>query len=350
MANTAAATDYPYPTIWIPVMPDEKCETPKRPWPADKRPPTLDDPRVSRLFAKGGELEGKKRFAYLLRGFDRDGNIDYFLPGDEFPLPRSKHHEAMYTLALFHSLGWPDKTSRDMLSDGVYHSLLIATELDEAQHYDPEHYFNTLPGKESYQSPRDARVSSAYLERGYFVMRVRACDYLPAQNTWVDVALDVAYTRTRQAIDKLVEIRDAIINGPEQLLYPRILVWPDNDRRALARATFRADKVEAELLAKGVRFDRAAWKQAQRLTNQALRRGVQRRCGAPGTIELTTALEQVQMAGLSMPYEGPAEDEYARYWSSLLDGYDMREKLEARSAQFLREMRDKGIPAPEAYQ
>ncbi len=326
------------------------CPRGGRDWPDDMRPLTMDDPRVKRLFAAGGALHGKKRFAYPIRAINADGTVDMFLPGDEFPLPRSKHAEALFTLAAIHTLGWPDAAHVEMLADGVYHDARIMLECDEAQHYDAEHYFNRLPGKEAYQSPRDWRVTLEFLRREYSVCRVRACDYNADTKRWYDVEdLGEVYRRTQVGIAKLLEARALMwhLVNADAKRKPVMIVWPDSPEQALARAVFSLDKLMDELRFVGFRnrpkdFERAAnerVERAKRMLCDAARPAVTMRSRLIEPVELPSATKA------SAEAIGASGDDsaYARYWRALIVPYDSKAVLLERSTEIRAELARRNI-------
>lgn len=356
--NTSRKSDFPSLIMHSIVRIPGSCPNGGRRWDAeDMRPLAMDDPRVRALFAAGGALNGKKRFAYPIRSITADGQVDLFLPGDEFPLPRTKHHEAMFTLALIHTLGWPDAAHHGMLADAVYHDARLMLECDEAQHYDADHFFNRLPGKQTYQSPRDWRVTLEFLRREYSVCRVRACDYSPVTKRWFDVAeLDEVYRRTVVGVNKLIDARKRQLSIARR---PVMMVWPDSDDQALAKAVFFLDKLNEELQFAGNSTARPSFVAA---TQERLERADRLKCATPRpTITLRSRLmvPSEDALLLLLPSKaageqinaGDTSSQYARYWRAQLESYDSKQVLIDRSTEMRMELARRNIiPATLAQQ
>ncbi len=330
-----------------------------RSWPIDRVPASIDDPAVRRLFAKGGSLYLKKRFALPIRGFNDDGTVDFFRPGDEFPLPRGgKHLEAMFTIALFHELGWPDKAVRGLLADAVYNSMMLAFEFDEAQHYASQHHFNKL--KPGYQAPRDKRVAGDFLRLGYWVCRVRGADYSKEDDFWSDISLEKAYDRTREAVGHTLAWRQRTFDAPDRATlhyYPRILVWPDDKDRSIANTVFLAKELEDHVA--HVDFDRTVTKRAMVATDEARKAALVIRCRAVSsfvghalaTLSISETVIPTGAALVGARVTHPDDrSPYAAYFSSILDNYVTGQVLEQRRINIRAEMDARGIQSSRPHQ
>jgi len=199
--------------------------------------PTLEE-LIRGLFRINGPLFGKSQLHYPIADVDPVGKTLFVLK--DFLKGQSNLEEVM-KLAAIKIIGWPSPSPGDFKADMVYPQLGLVLECDETQHYDPTHMFHNNKPFNEFQNPRDRRINQYYVNKGYTVIRLRACyreihTYIKGKNKgktvvqWTSFALREITQFTIKAIELALAARkDALARG--DVLRGSLMIYPETSRQ-----------------------------------------------------------------------------------------------------------------------